>query len=89
MSEPAIEQTFYRLNLNTPATPPSNVRREALKIAASTEQTLRGLGGITAATNGYEDDEYSDENIREWIEEDRLENQDPELVAWLKAQIGE
>jgi hypothetical protein len=34
-------------------------------------------------------DEYSDENVREWREEDKLENQDPRLVEWLVAQLGE
>ncbi len=31
-----------------------------------------------------EDDEYSDENIKRWIEEDKL---DPKLAEWLKAQL--
>ena len=33
-----------------------------------------------------EDDEYSDENIKRWIEEDSL---DPELAEWLRAQLEE
>jgi hypothetical protein len=59
---------------------------EILESVASTEQFLRHPEGRTAATDRGEDDEYSDENLRMWEEEDKL---DPELAEWLKAQLGE
>ena len=76
---------FWPNTLNNPF----RTREEVSKSVPGTEPTLRDPVGLTASSTEREEDEYSDENIREWVEEDRLENQDPELVAWLKAQIGE
>jgi hypothetical protein len=55
-------------------------------LSSISDQTLRHPEGRTAATDKGEDDEWSDENLRMWEEEDRL---DAELAEWLKAQLGE
>ncbi len=69
--------------------PPINpfIRRDAVESASSSDQVLRHPEGRTASsTDKGEDDEYSDENLRMWEEEDRL---NPELAEWLKAQLRE
>ena len=73
---------------NTPIRP-IRVPRDAVESPPSTEPKLHDPVGRTVSTSQSDDDEYSDENIREWIEEDKLENQDPRLVEWLVAQLGE
>ena len=63
---------------------------EMLESMAATQQVLRYPAGSTvSSTDREEDDEYSDENIREWIEEDKLEKWDPKLAEWLKAELRE
>ncbi len=61
------------------------IRRDAPETAPSTEQLLRSPERRTASVSRG-DDEWSDENMRRWQEADQL---DPELAAWLEAQLGE
>ena len=75
------------MNRNTPIRP-LRVPMDVVESPPSTEPKLYDPVGRTIFTS-HSDDEYSDENIREWIEEDKLENQDPRLVEWLVAQLGE
>jgi hypothetical protein len=50
----------------------------------SSEQVSLNPMERAIAVDRSEDDEYSDENIEEWLEEDILS---PELAEWLKVQL--
>ncbi len=66
---------------------PFRIRRDVAESVSSSDQVLRHPEGRTASSmDKSEDDEWSDENLRMWEEEDKL---DPVLAEWLNAQKGE
>jgi hypothetical protein len=65
---------------------PFRLWRDTPSSIPASDQTLRHPEGRTASTEKGQDDEWSDENLRMWEEEDKL---DAELAEWLKAQLGE
>jgi hypothetical protein len=70
---------------STPSSLP-RIRKDAINSVPSSEK-VRNPVGLTASTTAKEvDDEWSEENLRMWEEEDKL---DPELVEWFQALRGE
>jgi len=74
----------YEQELNLPTTRWYRLW-EGLGSVPSSEQQLRHPEGRSVATN-QRDNEWSDENIRKWLERDRL---DPELDEWVRTTLGE
>ena len=85
MTERATQPTEYRWTPNTPVAPDFELWNLYSQLIASSSQTWLNPEGRTASTYKGEKDEWSDENLRMWEEEDKL---DPELAEWLKAQLG-
>jgi hypothetical protein len=79
-------QELLRLLPNSPQNP-SRIRRDVAESVSRSDQVLRHPEGRTASsTDKSEDDEWSDENIKRWLERDAL---DPELDEWVRATLGE
>jgi hypothetical protein len=81
-----MTERSYEQELNLPSAREFRFPFGVLISVRSSEEELRSLVGRTAATNQDDDDDWSDENLRMWEEEDKL---DPELAQWLQAQRGE
>jgi hypothetical protein len=80
-----MTERSYEQELNIPTTRLFRFWYEVLSSVPSSEQELHHPEGRTASTN-QGSDEWSDENIRKWLERDRL---DPELDEWVRATLGE
>jgi hypothetical protein len=81
-TEPPRDLSEFR---NTPIRP-FHVQKDALASVPSSETLPNPVGLSASSTEKEDDDDWSDENLRMWEEEDKL---DSELAQWLQAQRGE